>query len=27
MIFPDNVFKYVSSMTRHLPELLEGTTP
>jgi cysteine synthase len=27
MIFPDNVFKYVSSMTRHLPELLDGTAP
>ena len=27
MIFCDNVFKYVSNMTKHLPELLEGTTP
>ncbi len=27
MIFPDNVFKYVSSMIRHLPELAEGTSP
>jgi cysteine synthase len=27
MIFPDNVFKYVSSMVRHLPDLVEGTTP
>ena len=26
MIFADDVFKYVSSMGRHLPELLEGTT-
>jgi len=24
MIFPDDVFKYVSSMVRHLPELAEG---
>jgi cysteine synthase len=27
MIFPDNVFKYVSNMVRHIPELAEGTTP
>ena len=27
MIFPDNVFKYVSNMVRHVPELAEGTTP
>jgi cysteine synthase len=27
MIFPDNAFKYVSSLVRHLPELAEGTTP
>ena len=27
MIFPDNVFKYVSNMIRHVPELIEGTTP
>ena len=27
MIFSDNVFKYVSNMTKHLPGLLEGTTP
>jgi cysteine synthase len=27
MIFCDNVFKYVSNMTKHLPGLLEGTTP
>ena len=26
MIFPDNVFKYVSSILRHLPELAEGVT-
>ena len=26
MIFPDNVFKYVSNMVKHIPELLEGTT-
>jgi cysteine synthase len=24
MIFPDNVFKYVSNMVRHVPDLLEG---
>ena len=24
MIFPDDVFKYVSSMVRHMPELAEG---
>jgi cysteine synthase B len=27
MIFPDNIFKYVSSMVKHIPELAEGTTP
>ena len=27
LIFPDSVFKYVSNMVRHLPELAEGTTP
>ncbi|MDX9911817.1 MAG: cysteine synthase family protein [Phycisphaerales bacterium] len=27
MIFCDNVFKYMSSMAKHLPELAEGTTP
>jgi cysteine synthase len=27
MIFPDDVFKYVSNMVRHVPELIEGTTP
>jgi cysteine synthase len=26
MIFPDNVFKYASSMVRHVPGLAEGTT-
>jgi cysteine synthase len=26
MVFADNVFKYVSNMSKHLPELLEGTT-
>jgi cysteine synthase len=26
MIFPDDVFKYVSSFVRHLPELAEGIT-
>jgi len=26
MIFPDDVFKYVSSFVRHLPELAEGVT-
>jgi cysteine synthase len=25
MIFPDNVFKYVSSMVKHIPQLTEGT--
>jgi cysteine synthase len=25
MIFPDSVFKYVSNMIRHIPELAEGT--
>ena len=27
MVFPDNVFKYISNMVRHVPDLLEGTTP
>jgi cysteine synthase A/cysteine synthase B len=27
MIFPDNVFKYVSSMVKHIPQLTEGTQP
>ena len=27
MIFPDNVFKYVSNMVRHVPELEQGITP
>lgn len=27
MIFADNIFKYVSSMTRHIPELAEGLAP
>jgi cysteine synthase len=27
MIFPDNVFKYVSSMIKHIPDLTKGTTP
>jgi S-sulfo-L-cysteine synthase (O-acetyl-L-serine-dependent) len=27
MIFPDNVFKYISNMVRHVPDLVEGTTP
>jgi len=27
MIFPDNVFKYVSSMLKHLPQLTDGTVP
>jgi cysteine synthase B len=26
MIFADDVFKYVSSMIRHIPELAEGTS-
>ncbi len=26
MIFPDNIFKYVSSMIKHIPALVEGTT-
>ncbi len=26
MIFPDNIFKYVSSMVKHIPSLAEGTT-
>ena len=25
MVFPDNIFKYVSSMVKHLPELASGT--
>jgi len=25
MIFPDNIFKYVSSMVKHIPELASGT--
>ncbi len=27
MIFPDSVFKYISNMVRHVPELEHGTTP
>jgi len=27
MIFPDNVFKYLSAMVRHLPDLAGGTAP
>jgi len=27
MIFADNIFKYVSNMSKHIPELVEGTTP
>ena len=27
MIFPDNIFKYVSNMIKHIPELAEDTTP
>jgi cysteine synthase len=27
MIFPDNVFKYISSMVKHVPQLTEGTQP
>jgi cysteine synthase B len=27
MIFPDSVFKYVSNLVRHVPGLIEGTTP
>lgn len=27
MIFPDNIFKYVSNMTKHIAELTEGTQP
>lgn len=27
MIFPDSVFKYISSLVRHVPELAQGTTP
>jgi cysteine synthase len=26
MIFPDNVFKYVSNMVKHIPSLIEGTS-
>ncbi len=26
MVFPDNIFKYVSSMVKHIPSLSEGTT-
>jgi cysteine synthase len=26
MIFPDNVFKYVSAMIKHIPDLVEGTS-
>jgi cysteine synthase len=26
MIFPDNVFKYVSAMIKHIPDLAEGTS-
>jgi len=27
MIFPDNIFKYTSNLIKHVPELLDGTTP
>jgi cysteine synthase len=27
MIFPDNVFKYTSNMSKHIPGLAAGTTP
>ena len=27
MIFPDNIFKYISNMIKHIPTLLDGTTP
>jgi cysteine synthase len=27
VIFPDNVFKYVSNMVKHSPQLTEGTQP
>ena len=27
MMFCDDLFKYASSFSKHLPELLEGTTP
>jgi cysteine synthase len=27
LIFPDNVFKYLSNMVKHVPSLAEGTTP
>ena len=26
MIFPDNIFKYTSSMVKHIPSLAAGTT-
>ncbi|MCI0631793.1 MAG: cysteine synthase family protein [Phycisphaerales bacterium] len=27
MIFPDNIFKYTSNLIKHVPELVEGTSP
>lgn len=27
MIFPDNIFKYTSNMTKHIPDLSSGTQP
>jgi cysteine synthase len=27
LIFPDNIFKYVSNMVKHIPELASGTQP
>lgn len=27
MIFPDNIFKYTSNLIKHVPELIQGTTP
>jgi cysteine synthase len=27
MVFADNVFKYVSNMIKHIPELADDTTP
>lgn len=27
MIFPDNIFKYTSNLIKHVPELIEGTSP
>lgn len=27
MIFPDNIFKYTSNMTKHIPDLMGGTQP